>query len=155
VLGCGGSLETDVRTRSGPTIFNGISARFTLVSGTVAPLDAGPSPVNFLFVDVYDSADWCNPADGGTPEHPFSRLELSLSKPQPTLINAGSHPLSDSTVGAVDGWLASFAHINGVSGVLNGTSGQLELERLTSDVAEGSLDLVLQDGTRIEGPFLA
>jgi len=42
-----------------------------------------------------------------------------------------------------------------VSPVLEGTSGQLDLERLTSDVAEGHLDVSLEDGTRMEGPFLA
>jgi len=39
--------------------------------------------------------------------------------------------------------------------VLYGSFGQLDLARITSDTAEESLDLVLEDGTRMERPFLA
>jgi len=149
---CGGGA-TDVQTRSGDIAFAGTTAYFFTARAAIGLPDGGTVPINLLQLDIHASADGCGPWQGVVPPT-RSVLAVSLIRPEPTPVTSGRYPVSLQTV--IDGAWVSFTHQEPAGGiVLPGVSGQIDLARVSETTAAGSVDVTLQDGSRMEGDFSA
>ena len=154
-LGCGGSEGTDVRS-SGPTSFQGSSAIFSVSDGYLAQPDRlGGPPVSALDLAVLDFPAACGGSDGGIPSGRHGLLSVTLGRLKPEAIGPGIYRLAgDIDAGSAQAYFHPFESSCG-GNTLGGVSGQIELSRLDEGTAEGTLDVNLLDGTRLEGPFVA
>lgn len=150
---CGGRA-TDVQTRSGDVAFAGTTAYFlTTTRAAIGLPDGGTVPINLLQLDIHASADGCGPWQGVVPPA-RSVLAVSLIRPEPTPITPGRYSVSLDTV--IDGAWVLFTHQEPAGGIiLPAVSGQVDLARLSETAAAGSVDVTLQDGSRLEGDFSA
>jgi hypothetical protein len=153
-LACGGDgeKETDVRTRSGPTQFNGVSAQFRRTHGS--------SPgVSFqeLAVGVFDIPPWCYPADGGAGPPAVSTLVIEIVRQGVDPVGTGTWPASPPGTGLFDGAIVTYQRIAaGQPDVfLKVSSGSVTVSRADDTAAEGEVDLTLEDGTHLDGRFSA
>lgn len=166
-IACGGATETDVRTRHGPTVFDGMYAMFWL--GDTSTGGTGPNPadggtIEFPQADtstmtlyVQDTNVGCGEVKPDTVPANISSLYVNVSRLGHGTLREGSYPLIG--VAGEDVWeMPTVYYIELRGDCLGGvevTEGHLSLSRVGSADAEGTLSIVLRDGTRIDGPFRA
>ena len=151
-VSCGGG-KTDVRSVSGEIAFTGTTAYFFTSRGAIAPPDAGATPVNVLVLEVHESAEGCGPWPGVVPpDHAI--LSVTVDRPQSISIRPDSYPIAN-TPGFDGAWVTYFHENPSGDLMLSGVSGVFDLKALSDTAAAGSLDVTLQDGTRMEGDFSA
>ena len=151
-LACGGGVETDVRTRSGPTQFSGVSAQF---QHHQASLEG--QPVQILSLGLYEIPLWCSATDAGTPPNSVTALVLEVIRFGANPVGPGTYELSRPTGEPKEAATGVYYRVITLdpSVALDVVSGTLSVSRADSAAAEGRVDLVLEDGTRIEGEFSA
>lgn len=168
-MGCGaGTPETAVATRSGPTSFSGKFAMFWL--GDTSTGGTGPNPADGGIIE-YPQADTStlelyiqDAAVGCARIPPGQVMPANLSTILVTVhrlghgsLGAGEYPLIGKPgddvreIPGVD-YIALRGDCLGGSEV---TDGHLSLSRVSPEDAEGSLWIVLGDGTHVDGAFHA
>ena len=145
---CGGG-RTDVRTRSGPTVFAGTTSYFALRTVTVEGPGGEPMNAKVFILEILESPDGCGPRPGVSP-YPGAVLSVWLYAPEGDSIRPGTFQITRSTSGS-GGW----AGYSKFPMVLSAVSGEFELGRLAAEAAQGTVDVTLQDGTRLDGEFSA
>ena len=165
-VACGGGIETDVRTRSGPTQFGGKHAVFFMYDAWVSSIagdfsDAGFSssgPVAITEFDLYiQDAPWtCWEPDAGPGPTDVAEAIWQMSRPKPAPFTGGDYALGGSPE---LGDSASAMYLDRRPGCLAQvaytTGGKLNLSGLTQDEAVGSISVSLDDGTQLQGEFVA
>ena len=150
-VACGGR-KTDVRTQSGPISFNGTNAYFLSGTGTLTAPDGGSVPASYLQIEIRESAEGCQPSPGVTPPT-RSILTVGMTGPVDRSVPPGQYPIFlPPSLGKA---AAVYFHQDPVGSILlNAVSGDVDLGS-TGTTADGSVDVTLQDGTRISGDFTA
>lgn len=139
-----GKGQTDVRTRSGLTLFTGTIAYFAL------GYDPGTDPptASELVVEIHESPGGC--FQSGVSRDTPAVLRIYLVAPEGTSVAPGRFEI----VGPFDVGHAS-AYYDKYPRDVPAASGELELDRLSSEDAHGTVDVTLADDTRMQGEFLA
>lgn len=165
---CGSATETGVRTRSGPTSFEGKYATFLMYDAIVDEIGAnledggtmlrGPIGVTAFDLDIQDAPWSCWEPDAGPPPKDVARVIWSMSRLKPT-----AFPTGDYAVGAAPGldpieWSAGI-YLDWRPDCLAQqsalTGGKLSVSSLTGEEAQGWISVTLEDGTLLEGEFIA
>ncbi|MGZ6071916.1 MAG: hypothetical protein ACXWK8_11920 [Myxococcaceae bacterium] len=160
VLGCSGSPETDVRS-TGPTSFQGSSALFSLADAVVSgiPVELGNDgvPVSILNLEIADAPLSCARPDAGQFFPRYSTLGVTITRRKPGVVTAGRYEVD--LTGDAGTALVSVSLVPFEAGCLGpirvGLSGSVEFSRVDESAAEGSLDVSLHDGSRVQGAFAA
>ena len=164
---CGSATETDVRTRTGPTQFAGKHALFWLMDVTLSEIGAdladggtttaGPMPASELVLSIQDVPMGCGGLDADAGQSTVATLEFDVTRIRPGAITTGDYPLSPiSGSASSDRTSAAYHELRGVCVAPFGvTDGRMTLSRLTDQEAQGLLSVVLDDGTEIDGEFIA
>ncbi len=167
-VACGGGMETDVRTRSGPTQFAGKNAVFFMydawVTGIAVDLadggvnTSGPLAITALELYVQDAPWSCWLSDAGSPPADVAQVIFDMYRPKPAPFSTGDYALGgtarpdggDWSIGIYLDWhpecLAQDSHLTG---------GKVTLSSLTEEEAQGWMFVSLDDGTQLEGDFVA
>lgn len=151
-IGCGGSVDTDVQSGSGPTRFHGVSAQFGHRQG-----GSEEQPVRLLAIGIYDVPLWCSAADAGTAPETLAVLLIEIVKFSVEPVGVGTYSLYRHDGVLKEGSTAYFYTLpwGPAAASVEGASGRVTMSRVDTSAAEGDLDLILEDGTHIEGPFSA
>jgi len=148
---CGGS-KTDVHSRNGPTPFAGISAEFFRSQGSISgPIFQG------LYVGVYELPPRCPAPEGWTVPSTHDTVTIGIVRPGTVPVGLGRWSASLNTVDFVDGAFAQYQKwMEGqLVRLVQAVSGSIELTRADDVTAEGDIAVELEDGTQLEGHFLA
>ena len=104
-------------------------------------------------VEIHESADGCGPWPGVVPPT-RSVLSVTIARPESTSITPDRYPIAQAV--AIDHAWVTYSHQEPAGNVMfPGISGTFDLVHLSDSAAEGSLDVTLIDGTRLEGEFSA
>ena len=147
-----GERKTDVRTRSGSIAFTGTAAYFLSGTGTFYAPDGGLTATSLLQIEVHESAEGCQPWQGVTPPT-RSILTVGVAVSAGDSIGPGHYTVAlPPSLGHASG---TYFHQDTVGSLLlNTVSGELDLAN-SGGTADGSIDVTLQGGTRMEGVFAA
>jgi hypothetical protein len=160
VLGCGGSMETDVRTQKGPTHFAGSSARFSLydvwVVGT-GGFESATGPFNQFALDVLDFPASCPTESTEALTGRHARLSLWIMAVKTEPIAPRRYALGSALDGGLPQAGAEYSQFEAscFGPALPGVSGAIDLSRMDDTSAEGSVEVTLYDGTTLQGDFVA
>jgi len=145
-----GPWKTDVRTRSGLTLFGGTVAYFDLLYSDPTHAAYG------LRMEIHESPEGCTDFLGGStilggPNNPSAVLSVGAGTTQLTPLEPGRFQIG----GTSNPGLAAAADYNKYPRWVPGTSGEVELNSVSSTEAKGTVDVTLLDDTRMQGEFLA
>ena len=167
-LACGGAPTTNVQTRSGPVQFQAGNARFVMSGAAIYPTttlpDGGtdfgtPLEGTGFNLTIADAAWNCWDASPGPPPTTINALNWEVIRLNTGTVPTGSYAAVSAfdpanPVGSTGG---GYAERRGAClsrhEVLGG--GTVSIDHLDDQTAQGSVTVTLDDGTRIEGPFVA
>jgi len=167
-VGCGSAgAETAVQTRSGPTSFDGKFAMFWLgdtSTGGMGPNAADGGTIEYPQADtstldlyIQDAAVGCAEVQAGQATSNLSTIYVSVNRLGHGTLGPGEYPVIGVPGDDVRETPSAY-YIELKGDCLGGkeiTDGHLSLSRVTVEAADGSLSIVLRDGTHLDGHFHA
>jgi hypothetical protein len=140
------------RQRTHLLSFHGTSARFEYWFNYFIYADGGAGLADALEVDIINVGVFC-PRE--TPPGDYDALSVVLLYPSPDSVTTGTYALGPERPPPEGNAVLDKSRGAEPSHSLLSTSGQMVLSRLTSSEAQGSVDVSLNDGTRLRGDFSA
>ncbi len=157
---CGGDSPTHVTLRGEPSGFKGTEASWALLNGTAIPSDGSPSyPATWVEVTIGESPGTCARFVSRSALAKTTNLTLTVSHGTSDPIPTGRYevrfdvPPRDSTPTASVSLVAVDGSCN-TSTWRRGTDGAVTLSSISAEEVSGSVEVSLDDGTRLVGQFV-